>query len=67
MVTFNLWQSQQNAHWYFNIEARNGERIAQSEGYTSRQSAAHTIDLIRSAAGQSSVNEYRGGRWTRIA
>lgn len=66
MVTFNLWQSQQNANWYFNIEGGNGEKVAQSEGYTTRQSAAHTIDLLRNEAGRSAVKEYRGGMWVKI-
>lgn len=66
MLTFNLWQSQQNANWYFNIAGGNGEKVAQSEGYTSRQSAAQTIDLIRGEAGRSAVQEYRDGRWVKI-
>lgn len=66
MLTFNIWQSQQNANWYFNIEGSNGEKVAQSEGYTSRQNAAHTVDLIRQDAGRAVVHEYRGGRWVRI-
>lgn len=66
MLTFHLWQSSSNANWYFNIAGGNGEKIAQSEGYTSRQNAAKTIDLIRGRAGESSVAEYRGGRWVKI-
>ena len=65
-MVINLWQSQQNANWYFNIEAANGEKVAQSEGYTSRQGATHTIELIRNEAGQSAVHEYRGGRWVKL-
>ena len=66
MLIFNLWQSQKNANWYFNIEAANGEKVVQSEGYVSRQSAAKTIDLIRGEAGRSAVQEYRGGQWVKI-
>ena len=67
MLVFNLWQSQNNAQWYFNIKARNGEKVAQSEGYVSRQGAAHAIDLIRTYAGQATVNEYHSGRWVTVA
>jgi len=66
MLQFNMWQSQQNAQWYFNIKGGNGEKIVQSEGYTTRQSAAHTVDLIRGSAGSSAVYEYRNGQWVKI-
>ena len=68
MLVFNLWQSSSsNKNWYFNMEASNGEKVAQSEGYTSRQSALNTINLIRREASQAQINEHQNGRWVRIA
>lgn len=66
MLTIHLWQSAQNHQWYFNIAAGNGEKVAQSEGYNSRQSAAATIDLIRGSASSSAVKEYRNGAWVKL-
>jgi len=66
MLTFSMWQSDQNRQWYFNISSNNGEKVAQSEGYIARQSAAHAIDLIRGQAAKSRVQEYRFGSWMLI-
>ena len=67
MLQFNLWQSQANKNWYFNMQAANGEKVAQSEGYTSRQSALNTINLIRREAANAPINEHQNGRWVRLA
>lgn len=36
--------------WYFRMVGRNGEPIAQSEGYRNRLDAESTINLIRNSA-----------------
>lgn len=38
--------------WYFRIVARNGEPIAQSEGYVNKASAEGTIALIKFGAAE---------------
>ena len=39
----------ENGQWYFHIKAGNGEIVAQSEGYTVKQSAVDTATLLRIA------------------
>jgi len=36
--------------WYFHLQAANGEIIAQSEGYNSRQAALDGIESVRKNA-----------------
>lgn len=33
--------------WYFRIKAGNGEAVAQSEGYTRKESAVATANMLR--------------------
>jgi len=46
---WKLWQSKQDAQWYWSLVARNGEIIASSEGYTSRAGALKGIRAVRIA------------------
>jgi len=41
--------------FYFHLKAENGEIIAASQGYTSKQSAEYGIDAIKRIAGQAAV------------
>lgn len=52
MLTIELFLSRRRfpwlrRQWYFRIKAANGEIIAQSEGYTRKESALTTIHLLR--------------------
>jgi uncharacterized protein YegP (UPF0339 family) len=44
-----LFQSSSGGHWYWRLRARNGEIVAQSEGYTRRESAEDTLRMIAKA------------------
>lgn len=43
--------------WYFRIRARNGEIIAQSEGYSRRLDAMSTIRLIRAQLASAEIHD----------
>jgi len=45
-MKINIFKSVKDGQWYFHIVARNGEIVAQSEGYKRRQSAIDTVDAI---------------------
>ncbi|MEH3068855.1 MAG: YegP family protein [Aeromicrobium erythreum] len=46
-----------DGQYYFKIVASNGETLAHSEGYRSKQSAKNAIDLIRRYAGSAVVSD----------
>lgn len=56
MGTFTLFKGKDD-QYYFNLKADNGEIIAQSEGYTSKQSAENGIASVRSNAPAASVDD----------
>lgn len=41
--------------FYFHLKAGNGEIIAQSEGYTTKQSALHGINSVKTNASTANV------------
>lgn len=44
---FVLFRSNQNRQFYWNLHAANGERIAHSEGYVSKQGALNGISSVK--------------------
>ncbi len=56
MGEFTLFKGKDD-QYYFNLKADNGEIIAQSEGYTSKQSAENGIASVRSNAPTASVDD----------
>jgi uncharacterized protein len=50
-----VYRSPQNDQWYFRITARNGEIVAQSEGYTRKEDAIRGAKDARRAARFASV------------
>lgn len=46
-----------NGQYYFNITSTNGEKIAQSEGYTRKQSAEDTIKVLKQEVASATVVE----------
>lgn len=54
---FEYWQSEKNGQWYFHLEAPNGEIIAQSEGYTTKDSCLNGIDAVKSYAPTAEIIE----------
>lgn len=53
-MTFEIFKGI-NGQFYFRIKAANGEKVAQSEGYTQKQSALNTVNLIKREAGSAQV------------
>ncbi len=47
---YSVWKSTVNSNWYWNLKSANHEKIAQSEGYTTKASALHAIDLLKSSS-----------------
>ena len=46
--------------FYWNLKSANGEIVAQSETYTSKQSALNAIHAIQAGAASASVHEATG-------
>ena len=45
-----------NGNWYWRLKAANGEIVAQSEGYTTKQSCLHGISVVKSSYNAPEVN-----------
>lgn len=46
-ANFNVFQSDKNSQYYFNLKAANGEVILQSEGYLQKSSALNGVDSVK--------------------
>ena len=44
---FEYWQSEKNDEWYFHLVAPNGEIIAQSEGYKSKDGCIKGAEAVK--------------------
>lgn len=58
MGYFELFKSEKNNEWYFNLKAGNHEIILQSEGYKQKQSAENGIESVK-------VNSQTDSRFSR--
>jgi uncharacterized protein YegP (UPF0339 family) len=47
---FEYWQSKKNGQWYFHLKTANGEIIAQSQGYTTKDNCINGIRSIKNNA-----------------
>ena len=47
--------------FHFNLVARNGETVATSESYTSKESAIKGVDAVRGAAADTAVDDQTRG------
>ena len=47
--------------FHFNLVARNGETVATSESYTSKESAIKGVDAVRRAAADAAVDDQTRG------
>ena len=54
---FELFQSENNQKFYFNLKAKNGQVILSSQGYTDKSSAKNGIISIKSNCGDDSKFE----------
>jgi uncharacterized protein len=48
-MKYEYWKSAGNGQWYWHLKARNGEIVAQSEGYTTKQKCREGIALTKSS------------------
>jgi uncharacterized protein len=64
-MRFLVFQSIENQQWYFRIVGANGEPVAQSEGYTSKQRALNTVGAIRAGAASATVSVWNGQNWVQ--
>lgn len=56
-MQFKLWQSSKDKQFYWALVSRNGERVAHSEGYTSKQGAKKGINAVKRGALFAKVTE----------
>lgn len=56
----NVFQSVVNGQFYWNIQARNGELVNQSEGYSTRQMATKTALCVRGLNIHWPINQLAG-------
>ena len=54
-MKYEYWKAQ-NGNWFWHLKAANGEKIAQSEGYTTMQNCLHSIQLVKSSSTATEVN-----------
>ena len=47
---FEYWESKKDSLWYFHLKAENGEVIAQSQGYTTKDNCISGIQSIKNNA-----------------
>lgn len=61
-MTFELFPRRtiRGRRWYWRLVARNGEIVAQSEGYRNKGNAILTINRIRTAAAHAPIAEREG-------
>lgn len=45
-MKIEIFQGKKNKQWYFHIKSRNGQPIAQSEGYTRKANCIRTVAKI---------------------
>lgn len=54
-MKFEIFKSQENNKFYFRGKGKNGEIIFQSQGYTTKQNAEKTIEIIKNEAKDAKV------------
>ncbi|UNY97997.1 YegP family protein [Zhouia spongiae] len=54
---FELFQSEKNDKFYFNLKAKNGQVILSSQGYESKSGANNGINSVKENAGDDSKYE----------
>lgn len=47
MEKFEFWQSKKDKQWYFHLRAPNGEVVAQSQGYSSKDNCINGINAVK--------------------
>ena len=62
MGYFNLFKSEKNQEWYFNLKAGNHETILASEGYKVKSSAENGIESVKTNSLDDSKYERKEAR-----
>jgi len=47
MEKFEFWQSKKDKKWYFHLISPNGEIVAQSQGYKTKDSCINGIKAVK--------------------
>ncbi len=50
MEKFEFWQSEKDNQWYFHLVAPNGEIVAQSQRYSSKDNCINGINAVKEYA-----------------
>jgi uncharacterized protein len=56
MMKFEVFRGE-NGQYFFHIKGGNGQRVAQSEGYSRKESAMGTIESIKKEAATAPVHD----------
>ena len=54
---FEMWESEKDGLWYFHLKAPNGEVIASSEGYNTKDNCRNGIDSLKKYAPDADIHE----------
>ena len=54
---FDIWQSKKDGLWYFHLKGPNGEIIAHSEGFTTKDNCYNGVHSVKNYAPTSPINE----------
>jgi len=57
MERFEFWQSEKDRQWYFHLLAPNGEIVAQSQGYTTKDNCINGINAVKLYASTAIIYE----------
>lgn len=47
---FEMWESEKDGLWYFHLKAPNGEIVASSQGYTTKDNCKNGIESVKKYA-----------------
>jgi len=47
---FEMWESEKDGQWYFHLKAPNGEIVASSQGYTTKDNCKNGIESVKKYA-----------------
>ena len=54
---FEMWESPKDGLWYFHLKSPNGEIIANSEGYTTKDHCINGIESVKKFAPNAAIRE----------
>ena len=57
MEKFEFWKSDKDGKWYFHLLAPNGEVVAQSQGYATKDNCINGINAVKQYAQNAVIYE----------